>query len=116
MGRYLFSIIADRIRRMGEGNVFTGVCPFAGLGSFPREGVTPSTFHNTSTGLMSFLGGTLSPSHNNSTGPMSLLGVHQDGYSPGHDWMGVPPGQDKLWTGYTEVGMPLTFHAGELSC
>ena len=47
--------------------------------------VTPSPSHNTSTGPMSFLGGTPSPSHNTSTGPMSFLG----GVNPS-DWSQVP--------------------------
>ena len=44
----------------GEGTVFTGVC----LSTQEGGGGYPSPSHNTSTGPMSFLGGTQSPFHN----------------------------------------------------
>ena len=69
-----------------EGTVFTGVCLSTPVGG------TPSLSHGTSTGPMSFPGGT--PSHNNCTGPMALLGVPSDWsqvVSGGTQWLDPGP-------------------------
>ena len=75
----------------------TGVSPCLGMGyPIPGNGITPL--------------GTVVPSWEWDT---LLPGT---GIPPGTGIRSPPPRQDKPWTGYTAVGMPLVFHAGELSC